>query len=156
MRDKDGISAALAVLGLAATARSAGASLLDRYDAIEKAHGVHLTAQLTMQTQAAASVMARLRAAPPATLGGAPVTSALDLARRVGRTAARRRARYRLEGARVVMRPSGTEPKIKAYLEVVETGHGRGAHGRARRLPVTGSARCAALSPPCSAAEALP
>ena len=50
VRDKDGIGAALAVLGLAATARSTGASLLDRYDAIETAHGVHLTTQLTLPT----------------------------------------------------------------------------------------------------------
>ncbi len=119
VRDKDGIGAALAVLGLAAAARSAGASLLDSYDAIEKAHGVHLTAQLTVQTKAAASVMARLRAAPPAALGGAPVTSALDLADGSGELPPADLLCYRLDGARVVIRPSGTEPKIKAYLEVV-------------------------------------
>ncbi len=119
VRDKDGIGAALALLGLAAAARSAGASLLDRYDAIEKAHGVHLTAQLTVQTRAAASVMARLRAAPPAALGGAAVTSALDLADGSGELPPADLLCYRLDGARVVIRPSGTEPKIKAYLEVV-------------------------------------
>ncbi|HUK72651.1 MAG TPA: phospho-sugar mutase [Streptosporangiaceae bacterium] len=119
VRDKDGIGAALAVLDLAAAARSAGASLLDRYDAIEKAHGVHLTAQLTLQTQAAANVMARLRAAPPATLGGAPVTRVLDLADGVGELPPADLLSYRLRDARVVVRPSGTEPKIKAYFEVV-------------------------------------
>jgi len=119
VRDKDGIGAALAVLSLAAGAKSVGESLLDRYDAIEMAHGVHLTAQLTLQTRAAADVMARLRAAPPATLGGAPVTAVADLALGAGDLPPADVLTYRLEGARVVVRPSGTEPKLKVYLEVV-------------------------------------
>src|SRR5262249_31481894 len=52
VRDKDGMSAALALLSLAATARAAGQSLLDRWDALEAAHGVHLTAQVTLPTRA--------------------------------------------------------------------------------------------------------
>ena len=52
VRDKDGIGAALAVLSLAARARSAGDSLLDAYDALEVAHGVHVTGQLTLRTDA--------------------------------------------------------------------------------------------------------
>jgi phosphomannomutase len=120
VRDKDGIGAALAVLGLAAGAKSVGESLLDRYDAIEMAQGVHLTAQLTLQTHAAAEVTARLRGAPPAALGGAPVTAVADLARGAGDLPPADVLTYRLEGARVVVRPSGTEPKLKVYLEVVE------------------------------------
>ncbi len=119
VRDKDGIGAALAVLGLVTTARSAGASLLDRYDAIETAHGVHLTAQLTLRTDAAAAVMARLRADPPAAFGGVQVTSALDLAAGTGELPPADLLVYRLPGARVAVRPSGTEPKLKAYLEIV-------------------------------------
>ena len=69
VRDKDGIGAALALLGLAAAARSRGESLLDAYDALETAHGVHLTAQLTCAPTSAGDVMARLRAAAPRRAG---------------------------------------------------------------------------------------
>ena len=137
VRDKDGISAALALLSLAATARAAGQSLLDRWDALEAEHGVHLTAQVTLHAPSPAGIMGRLRAAPPAALAGQPVTGFEDLAARAdpaagaGAAAGAGGARepglppadvliYRLPGARVVIRPSGTEPKLKAYLEVVE------------------------------------
>ncbi|MGE5289056.1 MAG: phospho-sugar mutase [Micromonosporaceae bacterium] len=120
VRDKDGIGAALAVLGLAVTARSAGESLLDRYDALETRHGVHLTAQLTLETGDPGRVMAGLRATPPARLAGTPVTSAADLADGSDALPPSDVLVYRLAGGRVVVRPSGTEPKLKAYLEVVE------------------------------------
>jgi phosphomannomutase len=144
VRDKDGISAALALLSLAATARAAGQSLLDRWDALEAGHGVHLTTQVTLHAPSPAGIMGRLRAAPPAVLAGQPVIGSEDLAAgadgaapaaRAGAAeagaAGAARARepglppadvliYRLPGARVVIRPSGTEPKLKAYLEIVE------------------------------------
>jgi phosphomannomutase len=149
VRDKDGISAALALLSLAATARAAGQSLPDRWDALEAGHGVHLTAQVTLHAPSPAGIMGRLRAAPPAALAGQPVTGSEDLAAgtdadvepdtaagadalagatgAAGTGAAREPGLppadvliYRLPGARVVIRPSGTEPKLKAYLEVVE------------------------------------
>jgi phosphomannomutase len=144
VRDKDGISAALALLSLAATARAAGQSLLDRWDALEAEHGVHLTTQVTLHVPSPAGIMGRLRAAPPAALAGQPVTGSEDLAAGAdgpalsagagaagAGAAGGARARepglppadvliYRMPGARVVIRPSGTEPKLKAYLEVVE------------------------------------
>jgi phosphomannomutase len=155
VRDKDGISAALVLLSLAATARAAGQSLLDRWDALEAAHGVHLTAQVTLPTRAPAQAMAGLRARPPASLADLPVSSVTDLRRgggveastargggagasraRGGRAVAGTEAgaaglppsdvlTYHLAGARVVIRPSGTEPKLKAYLEVTEPAGGR-------------------------------
>jgi phosphomannomutase len=133
VRDKDGISAALALLSLAATARAGGRSLLDRWDALEAGHGVHLTAQVTLHAPSPAGIMGRLRAARPAALAGQPVTGSEDLAAGAGAPAGADVAAarepglppadvliYRLPGARVVIRPSGTEPKLKAYLEVVE------------------------------------
>jgi phosphomannomutase len=155
VRDKDGISAALALLSMAAASRAAGQSLLDRWDALETAHGVHLTTQVTLPTRAPAQVMAGLRAQPPASLAGLPVTGVTDLGRGGGAGESLGRGggageslgrgggagdgteagagglppsdvlTYHLPGARVVIRPSGTEPKLKAYLEVTEPTGGR-------------------------------
>ena len=126
VRDKDGIGAALAMLAVAAEAKATGRSVLDRYDELERAHGVHLTSQVTLRTADQARVMRRLRADPPAELGGQPVTALVDLAS--GGASALPRADvliFWLAGARVVLRPSGTEPKIKCYIEVVELLAGR-------------------------------
>jgi phosphomannomutase len=120
VRDKDGIGAALAVLRQAARARSGGESLLEAYDALEVAHGVHLTEQLTVQTTAPVHVMSRLRVAAPAEFAGQPITAVTDFTGGTADLPSADVLRYRLRGARVVIRPSGTEPKIKAYLEIVE------------------------------------
>jgi phosphomannomutase len=139
VRDKDGISAALVLLSLAATARAAGQSLLDRWDALEAAHGVHLTTQVTLPTRAPAQAMAGLRARPPASLADLPVHGVTDLGRGGGVGASTAAGAgglppsdvltYHLPGARVVIRPSGTEPKLKAYLEVTEPASGRSLAG---------------------------
>jgi phosphomannomutase len=120
VRDKDGISAALAVLSLAAVARSVGESLLDAYNALEVTHGVHLTAQLSLPSTMTTEVMARLRADPPAELAGQPVTAITDYTGGSWELPSADVLSYQLTGARVVVRPSGTEPKLKAYLEVVQ------------------------------------
>jgi phosphomannomutase len=124
VRDKDGIGAALAVLGLATRERRAGRTLLDAYDTLEAAHGVHLTAQLTLRTGSPGEVMAALRAAPPAALAGRPVTAAEDLAAGARGLPPSDVIVYRLAGARVVVRPSGTEPKLKVYFEIVRPAAG--------------------------------
>jgi phosphomannomutase len=143
VRDKDGISAALAVLALLARARPAGLSLLDRWDALEATHGVHLTAQLTAASRHPADVMNALRRDPPAALGGQPVISSADLAVGSAGLPPADVLRYWLADARVVIRPSGTEPKLKAYLEIVERTAGRSlAAARA-----AAAARLAALRP---------
>ena len=129
VRDKDGISAALALLGLAAMARSNGESLLDVYDGVEIAHGVHLTSQLSVPATAAANVMSGLRAGPPAELAGQPVIGVIDYTGGIRGLPSADMLGYRLAGARVVIRPSGTEPKIKAYLEVVEPVAGQALAG---------------------------
>ena len=128
VRDKDGIGAALAMLRLATGARAAGRSVLDRYDELETAHGVHLTSQVTLRTADQAKVMRRLRAAPPSDLGGEPVSSMADLADGASDRGGLPPADvliFRLPGARVVLRPSGTEPKIKCYVEISEPLAGR-------------------------------
>jgi phosphomannomutase len=125
VRDKDGISAALAILALAALARSVGESLQDAYDALEVSHGVHLTSQQSLQTGATVDIMSRLRAAAPAQLAGHPVISVTDYTGGSRNLPSADMLSYQLPGARVLIRPSGTEPKVKIYLEVVELVTGR-------------------------------
>jgi phosphomannomutase len=124
VRDKDGIGAALAMLRLSAAAKAAGRSVLDVLDDLETAHGVHLTSQVTVRTGDQAGVMRRLRGGPPAELGGQAVTGVDDLAGG-GELPPADVLILRLAGARVVLRPSGTEPKVKCYIEVVEPVEGR-------------------------------
>ncbi|MFI6064898.1 phospho-sugar mutase [Micromonospora sp. NPDC051227] len=117
VRDKDGITAALTVAELAAGLKAQGRTLTDRLDELAAEFGVHHTDQLSARVddlRVIADAMARIRAHTPATLLGQSVDSARDLLPEsdvvILRTAT----------ARVVIRPSGTEPKLKAYLEVVE------------------------------------
>ena len=123
VRDKDGIGAALAVLRLAATAKERGGTLTAAYDDLERTHGVHLTGQLAPRIDDPPQVMRRLRAAPPADLGGLAVAAVTDFADPDSDAGLPPSdvLRFALaDGSRVVIRPSGTEPKIKAYLEVTE------------------------------------
>jgi phosphomannomutase len=123
VRDKDGVSAAVLLAELAATLKAAGRSLTDLLDDLARRHGLHATDQLSVRVDRLALIgeaMDRLRARPPATLGGRDVTSVEDLGEGVGGLPPTDGLRYRLAGGgRVVVRPSGTEPKIKCYLEVV-------------------------------------
>lgn len=128
-RDKDGISAALILALLAADLKANGSSMLARLDQIARDYGLFATDQLSIRVADVAQIKAavdRLRAAPPASLGGLPVMSFEDLACGAGDLPPTEGLRYRLDGsargqgaARVVVRPSGTEPKLKSYLEVV-------------------------------------
>ncbi|GII75543.1 phosphomannomutase [Sphaerisporangium rufum] len=123
VRDKDGIGAALAVAALAAQAKRDGRTLLDLLDDQARAYGLHATAQLSVRVADLSLItgaMARLRSAPPDRLGGRDVLAADDLSAGVAGLPPTDGLRYRLDGdARVVVRPSGTEPKLKCYLEVV-------------------------------------
>jgi phosphomannomutase len=77
------------------------------------------------------AAMGRLRAAPPTTLGGLAVETVDDLAVATAALPATEGLRFRLaHGARVVVRPSGTEPKLKCYLEVVVPVDGSPASAR--------------------------
>ncbi|MFD5094365.1 phospho-sugar mutase [Amycolatopsis thailandensis] len=136
VRDKDGISAAVLAAGLSASLRAAGRGPLDVLDELAVKHGVHVTDQVSLRVtdlSVREKLMAGLRAAPPASLGGTDVTMEdllpdADVLRLTG------------EGLRVVIRPSGTEPKLKAYLQVKEPVSGELAEAR-----TAADARLAAL-----------
>ncbi|MFW5899063.1 MAG: phospho-sugar mutase [Jiangellaceae bacterium] len=123
VRDKDGISAAVLVLELAAALRAEGRTFDDALDDIAREYGLHATDQLSFRVDDLAQITAaveRLRAAPPDRLGGLAVERVDDLSKGVDGLPPTEGLRYRLaEQARVVVRPSGTEPKLKCYLEVV-------------------------------------
>jgi phosphomannomutase len=141
-RDKDGISAALIVALLAATLKAAGLSLADRLDRIARTYGVYATDQVSVRVDDLSQIGAaveRLRGTPPTELGGLPVVGFDDLAAGAGELPPTDGLRFRLDGAvlgigpaRVVVRPSGTEPKLKSYLEVVVDVSGSVDEARAR------------------------
>jgi phosphomannomutase len=121
--DKDGITALLLIAELAAGRKAAGSDLGALLDEIAVEYGLHATDQLAArlddQTEIAA-VMHRLREQPPESLGDRRVERVDDLADGSADLPPTEGLRFRLAGgARVVVRPSGTEPKIKCYLEVV-------------------------------------
>ena len=136
VRDKDGVSAALLLVELAAGLRAAGSSLVDRLDEIAARHGVYATDSLSVRVRDRGEISAalqRLRERPPVSLGGSPVLRTDDLSRSDAGLPATEGLRYRLAaGGRVVVRPSGTEPKLKCYLEVVEPVEAPDAVARAR------------------------
>jgi phosphomannomutase len=127
VRDKDGVSALLRVVELAAELKAEGRALVDRLDDIAREHGLFATDQLSVRVTDLAQIkdaMARLRTTPPSSLGGLTVEQVDDLALGTTDLPPTDGLRYRLaERARVIVRPSGTEPKIKAYLEVVVPVH---------------------------------
>jgi phosphomannomutase len=136
-RDKDGVSAILAVLELAASLKAEGRTLLDLLDDLYREHGLHATGQLSVRVDdlaVIADAMSTLRSTPPRMLGGLEVTAVDDLADgyaglpptdgvRLGLSvpAAVEDASPgpTLDSARIICRPSGTEPKLKCYVEVV-------------------------------------
>jgi phosphomannomutase len=121
--DKDGVTAALLVAELAAELKADGRDLLDLLDDIAREHGLHATDQLAVRVEDLAQItgaMKRLRDAPPEALGGRAVEAVEDLSLGAGGLPPTEGLRYHLaERGRVIVRPSGTEPKLKAYLEVV-------------------------------------
>ncbi|MFD9787282.1 phospho-sugar mutase [[Kitasatospora] papulosa] len=135
VRDKDGITAALLVAELASVLKEKGRTLLDLLDDLALAHGLHATDQLSVRVEdltVIADAMRRLRETPPTALAGLPVTSAEDLSLGTGALPPTDGLRYHLTGARVIVRPSGTEPKLKCYLEVVVPVSGRDGLPEAR------------------------
>jgi phosphomannomutase len=118
VRDKDGISAAVLACDLAAGLKLQGRTVIDMLDDLACRHGVHVGAAVSRRVadaDEAAAVMARLRKGPPSRLAGFSVGTT-DL---LGRTDALIFTGGHTEtSVRVVVRPSGTEPKLKCYIEV--------------------------------------
>ena len=120
--DKDGITALLTVLRLVAGLKAEGLTIADRLDEIARTHGLHATAPLSVRVTdltIISDAMARLRATPPTELLGEPVVVA-DLSRPAEGSHLPPTDAVELTGesVHVVVRPSGTEPKLKCYLEV--------------------------------------
>ncbi|HYO19240.1 MAG TPA: phospho-sugar mutase, partial [Dermatophilaceae bacterium] len=125
VRDKDGISTALMLAEMAACLRARGRCLLDVLDDLSVAHGVHCTDAFAIRVDDLSligSLMHRLRQSPPEELGGVPIERIDDLAEGSPDLPPTEGLRYLLKDrSRVIVRPSGTEPKLKVYLETIVT-----------------------------------
>ncbi|MFE1258314.1 phospho-sugar mutase [Streptomyces fungicidicus] len=122
VRDKDGITAALLLTELASELKEENRTLLGLLDDLAVEHGLHATDQLSVRVQdlsLIAAAMRRLRDHPPTELAGLRITRTEDLTEGTDTLPPTDGLRYTLDGARVIVRPSGTEPKLKCYLEVV-------------------------------------
>jgi phosphomannomutase len=124
VRDKDGISAALLLAELAAATKAAGRTLFDLLDDASLVHGLHTSDQLSVRVGSLGllgAMMNRLRENPPTSFADSTVTTAEDLALGSAHLPPTDGLLYLTQDrTRVIIRPSGTEPKLKCYLEVVE------------------------------------
>jgi phosphomannomutase len=124
VRDKDGVGAALAVAALAAQCADNGLTLIDQLDALRGEYGIYLTGQASFPTTR--PLTAQLRAAPPERVAGQAVTAMHDLEQTnaegpyAGLPASNVLVFELADQSRIIVRPSGTEPKVKMYLEVIE------------------------------------
>lgn len=123
VKDKDGISAALLAAEMAAEAKAQGQTLFDRLDALHVLHGIHLTDQLSVRVADLGlleAMMTRLRQDPPASFADSPVETAVDLSEGSEQLPPTEGLLWATRDAtRVIIRPSGTEPKLKCYVEVI-------------------------------------
>ncbi|MFT7474318.1 MAG: phosphomannomutase [Verrucomicrobiales bacterium] len=131
IRDKDGISAGLVFAELVAQIAGVGHTVDDVLENLYETHGVHLTSQVSTRFEGDDSMarmttlMAKLRSDPPAEVGGVVVAETIDLLAGASGLPSSNVLIYNLHGGRVIIRPSGTEPKVKAYLESVDQDRGR-------------------------------
>ncbi|MFJ4037632.1 phospho-sugar mutase [Microbacterium sp. NPDC090007] len=134
VRDKDGISAAVALLGMAAEARAQGRTVADLLQEFRDTFGAFASDQISVRVTDVSeigAIMASLRSQPPATIGEIAVTRIDDLLLGVDGLPPGDVLRVWLEdGSRLIVRPSGTEPKLKLYLDV----RGSSAKKARRRL----------------------
>lgn len=133
VRDKDGISAGLLVIEMASALKEDGRLLTDVLDNLDREHGIHATSQVSVRVSdlgRITDIMRRLRANPPSSIAGIAVLGMDDLEAPTDGLPPTDGLRFNLEGgARIIVRPSGTEPKIKCYLEVIEYPNGTDLEG---------------------------
>ncbi len=127
VRDKDGVSAALVMAELAADCKAERTTLWARLGAIIERHGLYATSQVTvsiagMSDAEQAAVKERAVSVDPTDVGGVAVASREDLSLGERLPPTSGVVLHLEDESRIIVRPSGTEPKIKAYLEVVEAG----------------------------------
>ncbi|MFJ3028921.1 phospho-sugar mutase [Curtobacterium sp. NPDC087080] len=123
VRDKDGISAALALLDLAVSLAASGKTVADQLEAFAAEFGAFASGQVSTRVDDLSrigEVMASLRSSAPSSLGGRAVVSVTDYSGGASGFPPSDILRYDLDGgARVIVRPSGTEPKVKVYIDTV-------------------------------------
>lgn len=139
VRDKDGISAALVFAELAAECRAAGETVWDRLGRIIEQHGLYATSQVTisiagLDDDGQAAAKERAVSLDPDEIGGVAVVSREDLSKGERLPPTSGVVIHLADESRLIVRPSGTEPKIKAYLEVIEPGGPAGYAKEARRM----------------------
>ena len=147
VKDKDGVSAALLIAEMAAHLKAAGRTVQDVLDELALAHGLYVTEQVSVRVQDVtliSDIMRKLRGATPTAVGGFEVLAFDDFEQGVDGLPPTDGLRFMLEGdSRIIVRPSGTEPKIKCYLQVVipvNPGALESARGTARdRLDAIGA-----------------
>jgi phosphomannomutase len=124
VRDKDGISAAVVIADLVAELAAAGHTLEDELESLDREYGVYLTRQVSARldsVEASGAAVAAILANSPTALGGSAVTVTEDMSLRIDGLLSTPGLRVTTAiGARVIIRPSGTEAKVKVYLEVIE------------------------------------
>jgi len=123
VNDKDGISAALVLAQLATDLKAEGKTLVDLLDEIWERHGYHGTKQISVRTTSVAqidAILSKFRDATPTTIGRFSLTAFDDLEKPQDGLPPTNGVRIRLmDNIRIIVRPSGTEPKIKCYIEVI-------------------------------------
>ncbi|MGX0887546.1 phosphomannomutase [Kocuria rhizophila] len=123
VRDKDGVSTAVRVASLVAGLKQRGSTVQQELDRLAHMHGLYATAPLTFRVADLSLItrgMQRLRENPPTELAGSPIAEFVDLAKGGPEMLPTEGILMRTEADdRVIVRPSGTEPKLKCYLEVV-------------------------------------
>lgn len=120
--DKDGVSAAIAIAQLASELATSGQTIHDRLQEIWKLIGFHATEQISIRVdniKLVGAVLERLRSNPPKEIAGFKVTQIDDLAKPNEALPPTDGLRIWLGDIRIIVRPSGTEPKMKCYIEVI-------------------------------------